>query len=162
MTGEAQARLYTEYYDKLLHYFYSKVNQRSLAEDLCADALVKVYEKIDTFDSDKASLATWVFTVARNTLTDYYRTRRVHEELPEQLPSDSGIDDVLMQEEELDTLADALEALESRQRDIILLHYYSGLTLKEVAVRMGMSYSNVKLLHNKALAEMQRYFLEHS
>ena len=54
-------------------------------------------------------------------------------------------------EETLNELADALEKLPQRERDLIILHYYTGLTLKEVAVKMSMSYSNTKLVHNKAL-----------
>ena len=46
---------------------------------------------------------------------------------------------------------EALEKLPQRERDLIILHYYTGLTLKEVAVKMSMSYSNTKLVHNKAL-----------
>ncbi|MCQ2477227.1 MAG: hypothetical protein MJ125_05255 [Clostridia bacterium] len=38
---------------------------------------MKIYEKTDSFDESKASLSTWIYTVARNTLTDYYRMRVV-------------------------------------------------------------------------------------
>ena len=51
----------------------------------------------------------------------------------------------------LDALADALLALKEKERDLIILHYYSGHTLKTVAEMMGMSYINAKVIHKKAL-----------
>ena len=60
----------------------------------------------------------------------------------------------------LDTLADALMTLKTRERDLILLHYYKGLTLKEVAEKMGMSYINAKVIHKKALSGLKTYFHE--
>ena len=60
----------------------------------------------------------------------------------------------------LDTLADALMTLKVRERDLILLHYYKGLSLKEVAEKMGMSYINAKVIHKKALSGLKNYFQE--
>lgn len=57
----------------------------------------------------------------------------------------------------LDSLADALLALKEKARDLSVLHYYTGHTLKEVAEMMGMSYINAKVFHKKAL-ESQRAF----
>ena len=48
--------------------------------------------------------------------------------------------------------------LKERERDLILLHYYKGLTLKEVADKMGMSYINAKVIHKKALAALRVYY----
>ena len=57
----------------------------------------------------------------------------------------------MLNEETLESLADALGQLPQRERDIIILHYYSGKTLKSIAEIMDISYSYVKLLHAKAL-----------
>lgn len=158
MTEIAQAELYEQYQNKVLRYLQSKVNDSYLAEDLCADVFVKIYEKLDTFDETKASISTWIFTVARNTLTDYFRTRRVYEEVPEDLTEGGSIEDELCGEEQLETLADAMESLDERQRDIIILHYYRRMTLTEIAKQIGISYAYVKVLHNKALSQMKNFF----
>ena len=144
--------VYTSYYKKVLGYINGKVCNLSLAEDLCSEVFLKIFEKLDSFDAEKASLSTWIFTITRNRLTDYYRTRRVFEEIPETLTDDSCVEAEICNQESLDELADALEKLDSRERDIIILHYYSGCTLKEIAERLGISYAYVKILHNKALA----------
>ena len=58
----------------------------------------------------------------------------------------------------LDSLADALLALKERERDLIVLHYYTGHTLKEVAEMMGMSYINAKVIHKKSLESLRAFF----
>lgn len=153
-----RAEIYTKYQNKVLSYLNGKVNNLTLAEDLCADVFLKAYEKLDTFDEKKASISTWIFTITRNLLTDYFRTRKVYDEIPEDLSDFSSIEENLCNEEMLDTLADALEHLDERERDIIIFHYYSGMTLTAIADRMGISYAYVKVLHNKALSNMKKLF----
>ena len=147
--------VYTSYYKKVLGYINGKVCNLSLAEDLCSEVFLKIFDKLDTFDAEKSSLSTWIFTVTRNRLTDYYRTRRVFEEIPETLKDNSSVEEEICNQESLNELADALEKLDSRARDIIILRYYSGRTLKEIAKRFDISYAYVKILHKKALSQLQ-------
>lgn len=155
MNNDIRAEIYESYHSKVQNFILSKVNDMYLAEDICSDVFIKVYEKYDTFNDSKSSLSTWIFTIARNTLIDYYRVRRVHEEVPEDMAMDSSVEDEVLGNEMLDGLADALEKLDERERDLIILHYYSGLKLNEIADKMDISYSYVKILHKKALVELK-------
>lgn len=157
-TEEQKTEIYRKFYPKVLGYVCSHINNRANAEDIATDIFLKIYSKLDSFDDSKASLSTWIYTVTRNTLTDFFRTRKVHEEIPETLADDSAVEDNLLNAEMLDTLADGLEALEERERDIVILRYYSGKTLKEIGEQMGISYAYVKVLHNKALVQLRNYF----
>lgn len=156
VSEEKKTEIYTQYSVKVRGYIYNKVNDSFLAEDLCADVFLKVFEKIDSFDETKASISTWIFTITRNTLIDYYRTRKVSNEIPEDLASEDSIEEEVCNNEMLSALAAALEKLEERERDIIILHYYQGETLKVVGEKLGISYAYVKILHNKALAELKK------
>jgi RNA polymerase sigma-70 factor (ECF subfamily) len=148
--------VYEKYSDKVKGYIYPKVTNRADAEDLHSAVFIKVYQKFDTFDQSKASVSTWVYTIARNTVIDYFRARRIHEEVQEDSAiSEDNVADELLNQEALEELADALEQLPERERDLVILHYYNGLTLKEVAVKLHMSYSNCKLVHNKALMNLR-------
>lgn len=152
------AEIYEEYGAKVLNYLLSRVNNRVLAEDLRSDVFLKIDEKLDTYDPQKSSLSTWIFTIVRHTLIDHYRTRRVMEEIPETMPAEDDVEESVCTGDHLETLAQALKQLDERERDIIILHYYSGQTLKSIAERLGISYAYVKLLHNKALAQMKGFF----
>ena len=158
MTEEYKASIYTDYHKKVLGYIVHKTNDIHAAEDLCSEVFLKVYEKLDTFDESKASISTWIYTITRNTLTDYFRTRKVSAEIPETLCDTSSPEDEICNSETLEILAKALSKLDERERDIIIMRYYSGKTLTETAQLMNISYSYVKVLQNKALSELKKYF----
>lgn len=147
-------QLYEDYHMKVLRYIQSRVNDYHLAEDLCSDVFVKVYEKLDTFNEKKASISTWIFTITRNRLIDYYRSRKVTVEIPEDLTYevDESID-----EDSLKALAKGLEKLDERSKKLIVMHYYDGKNLKDIAEELGISYIYAKILHKKALIRLKNY-----
>ena len=154
-------QLYLNYYDKVYGYIISKINKSQDAEDITSDVFLKVYEKIDTFDESKSSLSTWIYTITRNTLTDYFRTRKVFAEIPETVEDEVSVEEEVCNAEMLEALADALETLEERERDIIILRFYSGKTLRDISVQMGISYAYVKVLQNNAFAKIKSFFKNH-
>ena len=158
ITDAQKEEIYRTYRDKVFGYLYSRINNVQDAEDITTDVFLKVYEKLDTFDETKASLSTWICTITRNTLTDHYRTRRVFEEVPETLPDEDSVEEDICNAEMLETLAKALKTLDERERDIIILRYYSGKTLKDIAAQMGISYAYVRILQNKALQALRNFF----
>lgn len=149
-------QVYQNYSKKVMSYIRSKINNPSDAEDLHSIIFTKVYEKFSTFDQSKASVSTWVYTVCRNTLIDFFRTRKVHDELGDEDIVAEDEFQGLLDEETLNELADALEKLPERERDLIVMHYYHNKQLKEIALKMHMSYSNCKLVHNKALMKLRQ------
>lgn len=66
-------QIYTENVDKVYRYFYSHTNDQGLSEDLTSKTFMKVLDKFSTYDESKSKAITWLFTIARNTLIDYYR-----------------------------------------------------------------------------------------
>jgi len=158
MTEEKKQELYRIFYPKVLGYISNRIDNRSEAEDICSDVFVKVYSKIETFDNEKASLSTWIYKITQNTLYDHYRTNHVSDELEENMESSSDFVEDLCNEEELEALAEALKKLPERERDLIILHYYSGNSLKEISEKMNLSYSYIKILHNNALRFLKEHF----
>ena len=148
--------IYEQYHDKVFAYIRNHVNQIEDAEDLCSDVFIKIYSKIDTFDASKASISTWIYAMTSNTVIDFYRTNHVHSEIPEDLAEEKSlIEDEVLNNENLECLAKALKALPQEQMDIIVLRYYRGLTLQEVAEQMNLSYGVTKLRHREALGRLR-------
>ena len=147
--------IYAEYHQKVSAYVRGKVQDLHQAEDLVSAVFLKVVQGLDGYDPAKASVSTWVYTITRNTVTDYFRTRRAVVPLEDYMLDQS--DDV-PNEEALDILADALLRLKENERDLIVLHYYKGYTLKAAAEMMGMSYINAKVVHKKALTRLREFY----
>ena len=161
ITDTQKEAIYRDYHGKVFGYIRSKISNTQDAEDIAADVFLKIYEKLDSFDESKASLLTWIYTITRNTLTDWFRTRCSFEEIPESQDDGCSLEDELCNAEMLETLTAALESLDERERDIIILRFYSRKTLKEIAENMGISYAYVKILQNKAFEKI-KVFLENS
>lgn len=153
---QRQERVYTEFKDKVSRYVHAKISNVQDAEDIVSDIFVKVFNGPAGYDESKSSLSTWIYTITRNTVTDYFRTSKRFCEIPDELCSEDDNEKRLLNEEALEQLANALLQLDERARDIIILHYYSGKTLKETAAMMGISYSYVKLLHSNALKALRK------
>ena len=148
--------LYAQYSSKVMGYIHARVRNRADAEDLCSDVFEKIQRKLGDFDSSKASVSTWIFTITRNTVIDHYRRSRPAEELDENLSDDTELDEGLLNSESLSELAGALRALPAEMRDIIVLRYYDGKPLTEIAGLMGLSYGAVKLRHQAAIAKLRK------
>lgn len=112
-------------------------------------------KKIDTFDEKKASLSTWIFNITKNTLIDHYRSKHIDYEL---LDNYEYLDESeTVSATELADLANALNKISQEEKEIVVLRYYEGYTLKEVAEKMKLSYGVVKLRHNSALEKLKDY-----
>ena len=150
-------QVYQSYSGRIMSYIRPRINNPTDAEDLHSIIFTKVFEKFSSFDQTKASVSTWIYTIARNTLIDFFRTRKIHEELGDDDIVEEDAFQGILDEETLDELASALEKLPQRERDLIILHYYHNMQLKEIALKLHMSYSNCKLVHNKALMKLRQY-----
>lgn len=151
MTAYTAEQVYEAFQPKVMSYIRARVHGQANAEDLCADVFEKVFRKLPDYDPAKAAVGTWVFTITRNTVIDYFRRSRPTEELDENLSDDTEVDESLLTQESLSELASALRSLPQQLMDIIVLRYYDGKPLTEIAEMMGLSYGAVKLRHQNAL-----------
>ena len=144
-------QIYTDYSGKVMGYIRARVRSSADAEDLMSEVFEKILRKIEGFDPEKASLNTWIFTITRNTVIDYFRRSKPGEELDENLSDNIELDEDLLNAETLSELAAALKRLPPQLMQIIVLRYYDGKPLTEIAGIMNLSYGAVKLRHQNAV-----------
>lgn len=150
-----QEEVFNLYHNKIESLIYSKVSDVYLAQDLTSEVFLKIYKKLDSYDEEKASIGTWIYTIANNTVIDYFRTRKVTEEVPEEVASMDEVDEEIMREDMLKSLAIALKKLSEKERDVIILRYYDDMSLKDISEKMGISYAYAKVLHAKAISNLR-------
>lgn len=150
------SRIYTEYHGKVMGYIRARVQSAADAEDLCSNVFEKVLLKIGDYDSEKSSVSTWIFTITRNTVIDFFRRNHPSDELDENMADDTEVDADLLRTETLSELAAALRRLPQNLAEIVVLRYYDGKPLTEIADLLGISYGAVKLRHQAALKALRR------
>ncbi len=156
MTSSEWEKVYSSYSGRVMGYIAARVQRRADAEDLCADVFEKVFRKREEYDQHKAALGTWIFTITRNTVIDYYRKAKPTDELDENLTDGSAADESILKEETLGELAAAMKKLPQELQDIIVLMYYDRKPMTEIAQMMQMSYGAVKIRHQRALAMLKK------
>ncbi|MBR1832007.1 MAG: sigma-70 family RNA polymerase sigma factor [Ruminiclostridium sp.] len=148
--------VYRDYEPKVRAYIQSRVGNCEDIKDLCSEVFLEIMRQKERFSGEPKALSSWIFVITKRTVAKFYRSYRPTDEIPEDMADDTDIEQQTVDTETLDLLADALEQLEERLRDIILLHYYGDKTLSEIATAMGMSYPNIKVLHKKALGQLRK------
>ena len=129
---------------------------------MLSDVFLKIINSFDSYDPSKASWSTWVYTITHNTVNNYYRKKSTHKEdcLLEDKTQIADYEclpeDCLLEQEQLDSLADALECLAQRERDIIILRFYHEYSPMQIANVMGISYNNVKVIQVRAIKKLKK------
>lgn len=157
MNNKDAALIYTQYRDKVFGFIRSKVLNQTEAEDIAQDVFLKVCANLDKYDEAKASLSTWIYTITRNTVYDYLKEKRdrpMLELIDETISSEEEPDEAMLNGETLEELASALEKLPQNERDIIILLYYKKLDRKNTAEMLGMTYGQLRYLHDKAIRRL--------
>ena len=134
-------RLVEEYQTAVLRICYLYLCDRSQAEDAVQETFLKVYKGLDSFRGE-SSEKTWIMKIAMNTCWNMnhsgwarFFNRRV---TPEMLPEAA-----VPFEEKDEELTWAVIRLPIRLREVILLYYYQGLKVNEIAEALGVSQPSV-------------------
>ena len=150
----AFAPLYDRYAVPIYRFCYRKVGDVDLANDLTAQVFVKAIERIDRYQPRPgASFKSWLFAIARNTVTDAWRRQKPTadvEPLMDVLIDDEPSPERRAIEAEDQVRVDRLLAyLPETQRTLVELRL-AGLTTKELMATMHMSESAVKSAQHRA------------
>lgn len=143
---EAFAVLFRHYGPRLKAFLIRSGAEEAIAEECTQDAMATVWNKAHMFDPGRASVATWLFTIARNRRIDILRRQKRPE--PEELfwgpESEPGQEEIVSLQQESARLAEALAVLPEKQRKLIEAAYFGDLSHTEIAARTGLPLGTIK------------------
>lgn len=140
-------------YDKIYRYCYFKVNHVEIAEDLTQETFVKYFSQTTYIDSGK-SLA-YLYTIAKNLCTDFYR-KTVEQSIDEEMISD----DVIASFETSLAVKEAVNTLPKELQELVLLRFANELGIGEIASVMGISRFAVYRKLHSALSKLKTVLRE--
>jgi RNA polymerase sigma factor (sigma-70 family) len=156
--------LYEQYLPKVYQYVNYRVGDRTITEDLTSDIFHKALTSFKKYEPEKASFSTWIFSIARNTLIDYYRRKSKEQEFrkeePNLLASTTSFEEEVARAEEIHKLRECFSLLKSNEQELISLKFGSGMTNREISRVTGLSESNVGTIICRALRKLRDSFLE--
>ncbi len=153
----AFAELFGHFAPRVKGFLMKSGADASLAEECTQEVMATCWHKAHMFDPTRASVATWIFTIARNRKIDVLRKQRrpEPEDLgwgPEEEPEQA---DVLALQQETETLGKALAALPPAQRELIEKAYFGELTHSEIAAETGLPLGTIKSRIRLALERLR-------
>jgi RNA polymerase sigma-70 factor (ECF subfamily) len=149
--------LYRACRDDVYAYVASMLRDRAAAEDVTATAFERAYRKRSRFDRRRGEPRAWLFGIARNAALDELRRRGRHAELAAEPIDDAGaaVDESAEESERRLAVAAALETLEPRDRELVALKFFAGLSNAEIAAVLGVSESNAGTKLHRAVTKLR-------
>lgn len=157
---DAVRALYAEYGPGALALLHDAIRDRGAVEDVYQQVLLEAWQRGRSFDPARASLRTWLATIARSRAIDHMRRR---------VPEPADPDTVrLSSRESADDLIDRIEVEELLTRlspaelEVVRLHFHFGLSHRQIAAQTGIPLGTVKsrsasaLRHLRAMLEAER------
>ena len=145
--------LYRSSRDDVYAYVSGLLRDRSAAEEVTAIAFERAFRKRRRFDSRRGGARAWVFGIARNAALDELRRRRRQAELAAD-PADVGQLQADQDERRASVVA-ALGGLDARERELVALKFFAGLSNTEVAAVLGISESNAGTKLHRVITKLR-------
>ena len=153
-------RIYDHYAPRLQRYLQVRGVPPAQAEELVQEALLRLWRRAALFDPARASLATWLFRIARNLHLDSLRGE------PQWLPIEQGLDrldEQALREPGTGTessadyagLKQAIDRLPALEARLIRMSYFEAFSHSEIAAELAMPLGSVKTALRRAFAKLQ-------
>ena len=164
--GDADAfgELYDRYIDLIYRYIYYRVGSQAVAEDLTSETFLRALRRISTFAWQGRDVGAWFVTIARNLVTDHYKSSRYRLEVTTADLLTTAGDAAGENSPEAEVISSltntllltAVKKLNPEQQECVVLRFLQGLSVSETALAMGKNEGAIKALQYRAVRSLGR------
>jgi RNA polymerase sigma factor (sigma-70 family) len=154
--------LFKEYSPFVFRTAYFLTRSTSVADDITQETFIKIMKSIHTYDSSKP-IEPWIYKITINTTRNILRKQkwlRFVGVIPE-AAQENVVENSILQTEKDKELMQEINKLSQKLKEVIILHFYLGLKLKEVANVLGIPVGTCKSRLNAALVKLRNHIPEH-
>ncbi len=152
-----EERIINNFNGKLEKFIAGFVKDQSAVQDILQDALLKIYIAYPNL-KNKEKLTSWVYQITRNTIYDHFRKKQNDVPLFD-LPNDPS-EAPSLNHELLDCIKPFVKQLPEKYKDALLQTDLGGLSQKQYAKKIGLSYSGAKSIVQRARIKLKALFNE--
>ncbi len=144
-------------YNPLLLYVKNRINNKEDAEDITQEVFYKLSK---SSNGEVDNLKSWVYTIAKNTITDYYRKNKVHMVDVENRPIFEELEEESAAKELSNCITTYVGMLSDEYRSIMTLSELEHVPQKEIAERLNMNYVTVRSKIQRGRKKLKDMFSE--
>jgi RNA polymerase sigma-70 factor (ECF subfamily) len=162
---DAFGELYDTYVDNVYRYLLYRLREPSDAEDLTSEVFTRAFANIHRYRWQGKSVLAWLYTIARNAVTDRRRRERPTLDLDDAYGvAEEGptAHDRAVHGEQVDALRSAVRHLTSEQQEVLVLRFVEDLSSREVAKILGKNEGAIRALQFRALGRLRKLLHEHA
>lgn len=142
-------KIYKEIFPVVVKVSYHITRDMDAAQDVCQDAFIKLYHRLDTF-SEVEDAKFWLIRVVKNLSFNYLEHEKVKSRAFDKIKhlpvfSDDTGEKQLLKKEAVEKVNQALDQLPENLKAPLILREFGGMNYKEIAASLGISESNVKI-----------------
>lgn len=156
------AELYERYRDNVYRYLLSRTGTREEAEDLLQQVFLRAIDALPQYQPNKSPFVAWLLGIARNANIDTHRRQRSTvswDAVPEIFRSSgSSLEAQVLNREDLLRLSKLYTALPVHKRELLVLRFAAGLTIREIAGVLGKSEAATKKQLFRTLQELKEQY----
>lgn len=157
----ASGILYNRYYKNIYGYFLRMTRNSEISRDLTQNVFLRIIKYGRSWKEDK-TFKFWLFRIAKNILTDYYRNSRIFyaaENDPALIMADNIESSKAMEQQEShEILMEAMEKLSPAYREVIELNRFQGFTYKEIAQTTSSTEAAVRVKGFRAIRKLKEIY----
>ena len=132
------------HYGPLMRYIIAPILPNVQDQEEClSEITMKIWDKIETYDSVRGNFNTWLTALTRNTALNKARQNKKYgdtTDIPEDLPSkEPAPEEVVLHKERLETMKRAIQGLSDKDRILFYRKYYYRQSIAQIAAEMGMT-----------------------
>jgi RNA polymerase sigma-70 factor (ECF subfamily) len=156
LTKEEFKICFDQFFDPLRNYLYFRSGNKEIAQDICQETFMKIWEKQPEFDLNR--IKGLLYKIAGNSFIDHVRKNNVSNKHLSQVElhiNHNTPEDELHFQELKQKYEVALSQLTENQRITFLMNRMEGLTYREIAIRLDISQKAVEKRMSLALASLK-------
>jgi len=133
---------------------YAKTGNSSVAEELTQETFVRAYSNLNSLKTP-ASFRSWLMAIVRNLATSSIAKRSREVTLTDTIASNLADEQSDHErEDEKQAVREQLAMLDDQPREVLLLHYFTGMRTRDIAGELGISQDAVKKRLQRARGEL--------
>jgi RNA polymerase sigma-70 factor, ECF subfamily len=155
----AFAELYDRHVDSVYRYLLYRVREPSDAEDLCSEVFTRAFANIHRYRWQGKSFLAWLYTIARNAVTDRRRRDRPTVDLDNAYGVAEGgptAHERAVHGEAVDALRGAVKHLTTEQQEVIVMRFVENMSSRQVAKVLGKNEGAIRALQFRALGRLRK------